>query len=387
MNGENNLIIQFAKSFKDHSMAVVKHNDKTFAIPWEEIKKQCQFTEENLVQITHSIHKEHITFVFVCKKTSYIIVFNAETGNFDYIVEGKGIIKATCCKDKVIAIAKIINESGIVSVYKCYSEFGSRAWKYEDTGLKKKYAENDENDYNLITTSNDAYIKLNNPLNEVEYINHMREKYSMFCLYDYWKNKEIDASEGDLRRDSIFLEFQFGNTPETAKITYCNDIKFAAGYLKYMVLGDVAYMLLVSENERDPFLAKDSYELENEYIPDIDHLIELSIRNTKDKYRPVSLLEEMAELCDSIFMEEDTAKAEEIFFEACDICNKYFAEDIYHKSGYGYLFKAYNGADELKTRLLNREYTNMKQLNAVFEKNSWDNKDREIIKAALDEVE
>ena len=185
----------------------------------------------------------------------------------------------------------------------------------------------------------------------------------------------------------MFLEFQFGDPLKTAKITYCNDVKFTAGYLKYMVLGDVAYTLLVSENERDPFLIKDFHELEKEYIPDIEHLIEFSIRNTKDKYRPVSLLEEMAELCDSIFMEKDMVKAREMFFNACDICNKYFAEDIFHKSGYGYLFKAYNGADELKTRLLNGECVNLKQLNSVFEKDSWDYKDKEVIKAALDEVE
>lgn len=368
-------------------MAVVKYNDKIFAIPWEEIRKQCPFTEENLTQITHCIHKEYVTFVLICKKISYIIVFNAETGNFDYIVGGKGIVKATCCDDKVVAIAKMINESGTVSVYKCYSELGSGVWKYEDTGLKKEYAENDENDYKLITTSNDAYIKLNNPLNEVEYINHMREKYSMYCLYDYWKNKEIDAFEGDVRKDSIFLEFQYGNPPETVKITYCNDVKFAAGYLKYMVLGDIAYMLLVSENERDPFLIKDSHELENEYIPDIDHLIELSIRNTKDKYRSVSLLEEMTELCDAIFMEKDMVKAREMFSNACDICNKYFAEDIFRKSGFGYLFKVYYGAGQLKNRLLNGECANIKQLNTVFEKDNWDNEDKKIIKAALDETE
>ena len=83
-------------------MAVVKHNDKIFAIPWEEIKKQCPFTEENLIQITHSIHKEHITFVFICKKTSYIIVFNAETGNFDYIVEGKESLKQLAVTIKLL---------------------------------------------------------------------------------------------------------------------------------------------------------------------------------------------------------------------------------------------------------------------------------------------
>lgn len=387
MKGENNLIIQFARSFKDYSMAVVKYNDKIFAIPWEEIKKQCPFTEETLTQITHCIHKEHITFVLICKKISYIIVFNAETGNFDYIIEGKGLIKATCCEDKVIAIAKITNESGTVSVYKCYSNIGSGVWRYEDTGLKKKYAENDEADYKLITTSNDAYIKLNNPLNEIEYINHMKEKFSMYCLYDYWKNKELDASEGDIRKDSIFLEFQFGNPPETAKITYCSDAKFAAGYLKYMVLGDVAYMLLVSENERDPFLIKDSHELENEYIPDVDHLIELSIRNTKDKYRPVSLLEEMVELCDSVFMEKDITKAKEMFFNACSICNKYFAEDIFHRGGYCYMFKAYDSINELKDRLSIEECININQLDAVFKKDNWDDEDKKIIKTALNDVE
>lgn len=75
-----------------------------------------------------------------------------------------------------------------------------------------------------------------------------------------------------------------------------------------------------------------------------------------------------------------------MFFNTCDICNKYFAEDIFRRGGYGYLFKAYNGADELKTRLSNRGGVNMKQLNSVFKKEQWDNEDKKIIKTVLDDI-
>ena len=95
----------------------------------------------------------------------------------------------------------------------------------------------------------------------------------------------------------------------------------------------------------------------------------------------------MSELCDSIFMEDDITKAKEMFLNACDICNKYFTEDIFRRSGYSYSFKVYNGADELKNRLSNGKCVNNQQLNSVFEKDNWNNEDKKIIKAALDETE
>lgn len=341
------MVVQFAKSFKDYAMAVVKYNDKIFAIPWDEIIKKCQINKNDLINITYCIHREHITFVIICEDDSFVMVYNADTGVFDYINNGKYIIKATYCDGNVYAIAKIPNSNGIASVYKYESSDDSNAWKIHNTGLKKKCADDDYNDYNLIHGTNDAYIKLKNPLNEIEYINHIKDNYSIYSFYDYWKDKDINAHEGEINENSIFIDFRFGDISEPFSITHCNDVKFAAGYLKYIVLGDVAYSILNAECERNPVLIKDNMELENDYIPDVEYMLDFCIKNTKDKHRPIALLEEMVELCDDIFLEKDISKAKTMFIKACSLCDKCFQEKIFHKLGFIYSIRVYTDLQEL----------------------------------------
>ncbi len=345
------MVVQFAKSFKDYVMAVVKYNNKIFAIPWEEIMKKCKINQCDLKNITYCIHREYITFVFICENDSFVMVYNADTGVFDYINNGKHIIKATYCGGDVCAIAKIPDCNGIALVYKYESSDDSNAWKIYNTGLKKKCADDDYNDYNLIPGTNDAYIKLKNPLNDIEYVNYIKDNYSIYSLYDYWKDKDIDISEGEINENSIFIDFRFGDISEPVSITHCNDVKFAAGYLKYIVLGDVAYSILNSEWERNPVLVKDDKELENDYIPDVEYMLDFFIKNTKDKNTPVSLLEEMVELCDNIFLEKDSSKALDMFRNTCSLCYKYFQEKIFHELGFVYSIRSYNGLTELKEAL------------------------------------
>ena len=341
------MIVQFAKSFKDYAMAVVKYNDKIFAIPWDEIIKKCQINKNDLINITYCIHREHITFVIICEDDSFVIVYNADTGIFDYINNGKYIIKATYCGGNICAVAKIPDSNGFVSVYKYESDVGSNTWKLHNTGLKKKCADVDYNDYNLIPGTNDAYIKLKNPLNEIEYVNYIKDNYSIYSLYEYWKDKDINAHEGEINENAIFIDFRFGDISEPISITHCNDVKFAAGYLKYIVLGDVAYSILNAEYERNPVLVKDDLELENDYIPDVEYMLDFCIKNTKDKHRPIALLEEMVELCDDIFLEKDSYKALDMFRNTCSLCDKYFQEKIFHKLEFIYSIRVYTDLQEL----------------------------------------
>ena len=89
-------------------------------------------------------------------------------------------------------------------------------------------------------------------------------------------------------------------------------------------------------------------ELENDYIPDVECMLDFCIKNTKDKHRPIALLEEMVELCDDIFLEKDNSKAKTMFIKACSLCDKYFQEKIFRKLGFVYSIKVYNGLKELK---------------------------------------
>lgn len=207
---------------------------------------------------------------------------------------------------------------------------------------------------------------------------------SDYSEYDFWKDKDIDAYEGEMNRNSLFLEFQVGNPLTTSKITYCNSAKFAAGYLKYIVLGDAAYMLLLSEDEQSKFLIKDKRELENDYIPDIDFLLD-STNSKREKYPLMGLLEEIANLCNAVFIESNEEKALETFFNAAELCNRYFEMNISRRTGHGYSFKTYNGIKELRDLLLINCY-DKNGIEMVSNKKNWDDTDREIIKKMVEKI-
>jgi len=207
---------------------------------------------------------------------------------------------------------------------------------------------------------------------------------SDYSEYNFWKDKDIDACEGEMNRNSLFLEFQVGNPLTTSKITYCNSAKFAAGYLKYIVLGDAAYMLLLSADEQSKFLIKDKRELENDYIPDIDFLLD-STKCKREKYPLMGLLEEIANLCNAVFIELNEEKALETFFNAAELCNRYFEMNISRRTGHGYSFKTYNGIGELED-LLRINCYDKTEIETVCNRENWDEKAKIIVKNVLDQM-
>ena len=179
---------------------------------------------------------------------------------------------------------------------------------------------------------------------------YVENNFSIYGLYDYWKDKDIGAFEGKEDKDSLCLEFYSGEPLVLNKMTHCTDPKFAAGYLKYIVLGDAAYMLLLSDSERDKYLLKNDTELENDYIPDINYLLNKLIRNCSNKNSVVYLFEEMIELCDMVFMAKSKETAVELLINAYKICNLHFQNEISPKTGFNYKFQIRNNVNptELK---------------------------------------
>ena len=341
---EDTLVVNIVKDTNEYAMAMVRYAENFYVIPWELIKEKCKAEKFSVENITYCVNKSRITFTLILKDTSFVIVFNADDGVYEYVFEGSGIVKAVCCDNKVIAAAEVADEFGIVSIYRCESTVGSFSWLYKDTGIKKKNPRSIE-DFEFAIARNDAFLKIFNPVNEIDYIRYVEENYSIYGLYDYWKDKDIDAYEGSINANSIFIEFASGEPLTTNKITFCNNPKFAAGYLKYIVLGDAAYMILLADAESDEFLSKNEQELENDYIPNIDYILNDIIRSNSDKFSIVALFEEMVELCDMVFGEKDKKSEYEMLCKACDMCNMYFSEKIYPKTGYRYKVNVHYGSN------------------------------------------
>lgn len=333
------MIIKVSKNINEYTMATVNFDDKFYVIPWEEIRKQSGAKEIQLKDVTHCVNKNTVTFTLILEDKSLVVVYNAETGNYEYMLGGKDIIKAVCCGDKVVAVAKITNEWNMAVVCRCTSLIGGFKWEYESLNITKRSYKSDYDDYELVVVGNDAFVKIHNPFNEAEYMKYVENDFSIYGLYDYWKDKDISAFEGEPDKNSLYLEFSSGEPLTLNKVTYCNDPKFAAGYLKYIVLGDAAYMLLLTD--KDNLLQKDDKELENDYIPDIDYILNKLIRNCSNKNNIVYLFEEMVELCDMVFAAKSIKTAVELLMNACRACNLLFQNEIFPKTGYNYKFSVY----------------------------------------------
>lgn len=330
------MIIKVSKNINDYAMATVNYDDKFYVIPWDEVKKQSNVEEFFLKNITYCVNKNIVTFTLILENKSIVVVYNAETGSYEYILEGNEIVKAVCCGDNVVAVAKITNEWNISVVCRCTSLIGSFKWEYENLNITKQNYENDYDDYDLTVAGDNAFIKIQHPFNETEYMKYVEDNFSIYGLYDYWKNKDICTFEAENCKNSIKIDFSAEDPLKlNIKIHYC-DPKFIAGYLKYIILGDVAYMLLLTDSDKDKLLQKNNTELKNDYIPDIDHILNKIVRKYTNKTNVVCLFEEMVELFDIVFLEKHTDKANKLLIKACDAFNCYFENKIFPETGYNY---------------------------------------------------
>ena len=337
------MIIKVTKDYGKYAMATVNYTGKTYVIPWEDIKNMSGIDLSLVKDITWCVNKNTVTFTLICTDVSLVIVYNAEEGKYEYVSEGKKIAKAVYCGDKVVAVAKFTNEWDMTAVVRCTSLPGSSEWEYDLLNVTKKSYENDIKDYELVVAGNDAFIKIQNPFNEAEYMKYVENNFSIYGLYDYWRDKDLGAFEGKADKNSLYLEFSSGALLELHRRTHCNDPKFAAGYLKYIVLGDAVCMLLLTDSDKDKLLQKDDKELENDYIPDVDYLLNKLIRNYSNKNNIVYLFEEMVELCDKVFMEKDREKAMELLLHACNMFNLHFEDTIFPQTRLYYSLKIIEG--------------------------------------------
>ena len=330
-------------------MAIVNYNSRIYVIPWSVVKKLCKAENGNVQDVTYCVNKNRVTFTVVFGGKCVVMVFDANTGNYEYIVEGEDIIKATCNGKRVVAVSGV-SDGKNADIFSCISEINSGKWEYKDLGFKKPINESYSEDYHLVAAGDDVIIKVDNPLSEVEYIKYASDNYSVYSLYEYWRGKDINADEGSLGKDSINIELSTGADLSHKTVTFCNNPRFAAGYLKYIVLGDALYMMLLTDTECDELLLKNMMELEKGYTADTDYLIESFVKNYSNRSSVVSLFEDMAEACDVVFTEKTDEAAIQFLKIACSLFNESFEKYIYPKTGYRYRFNLYFGEEEYKKR-------------------------------------
>ena len=198
-----------------------------------------------------------------------------------------------------------------------------------------------------------------------------------YSSFNYWRNKEIDESQGELSPDSMFL-LTSGCAPMPCccsfnKFSYCDNPEFAAGYLKYVVLGLLAIDLLLD------------YDKEYFELPDIDDVIEQKLI---DKYDVIGKIKVIVELCNSIFCEEDEEKQKEYLKCTSQKFNEFFEFGIQDVSGRNYTFDVYDGSDAVRNKFLGfLAYSELlPQITKIFSKNNWSVEDKRIIKNAVDYI-
>ena len=227
---------------------------------------------------------------------------------------------------------------------------------------------------------------------DLEELANFVKVFSQYNIYDYWKGKEIDACQGELSNDSIFV--LYGNCAPMPccagfnKFTYGKNPKFAAGYLKYIVLGNLACTLLVESGWVESiFFKEDDFEIRM-IIPDIDFVIYSCKKCGYDKHRLLKKVQHIVNLCNAVFYESDVEKQLDYLMYAADKFNEYFEYNIQKSTGWNFYFQVFNGADDLKDKMLEHlEYSSMlSDVKNLFSKSEWNNEDKEIMQAAIDYI-
>lgn len=216
--------------------------------------------------------------------------------------------------------------------------------------------------------------------------------FSKYLFFDFWEGKDSDIYEGDVSTNSMFSFFS-GCAPmpcctEVKRFTCFDDPRFAAGYLKYIVLGNMAINLLLTDEEYESLYTFDYGEVRFIKTPDVDDLIELCIKNDGDRFKVLDKMQHIIRLCNLVFYEQDRKKQKEYLVYAAETFNEYFKTGIEENTGWNYEFTVYDGADAVKDRIF--EYLNyleeLQKATELFTKPIWENEDKDTLMDLMNRI-
>lgn len=203
---------------------------------------------------------------------------------------------------------------------------------------------------------------------------------SEYFFFDYWEGKEIDAFQGDLSKKAIFLHAEIGNIGPfgfcAERFSYFTDIKFGAGYLKYIMLGDLAYNLLTPKEE-----FTDVYEL-----VDVDETIQVAEGKYTDQYSIIPYVKHIINLCNCVFIEADSKKQMEYLICAINEFNT-FCEKHIDFTGHYYRFNVFTEPEQAKDVILECILPYKRKLfEDAFLSREWTEAEKKIIQSEIDDI-
>lgn len=228
---------------------------------------------------------------------------------------------------------------------------------------------------------------------------------SEYFFPEFWEDRIMNEGDGELSRNSLFIKSadlpvkslsdNRAVTDGLTLFTYCNNPKFAAGYLKFYMLHDV----LMSPHFAYPDLVDEAALIIKEdcrrCLVDIEEFAKKfrQIDDT-DKKEVLKKVLHILHLCNLVFVEKDLEVAKKHLFVAADKFNEYFYDACVKINdkicSYGFEFKVYDGIEDAKNEIFEHLRIDDPDLedftSYCLDKKVWGENEKLIIKEALEEI-
>ena len=227
---------------------------------------------------------------------------------------------------------------------------------------------------------------------------------SKYFFPEFWTDRIMNEGDGELCRDSLFIKS--ANLPVRYSsdgkaltdgftiFTYCNNPKFAAGYLKF----NVFQMVLISSYFMCPELLHEvclnAEDCRLRFV-DIEELAE-KFKRTDDTVKKETLdkILHIMHLCNLVFVEKDLEIAKKHLFTAADKFNEYFNNICVKANGklcdWSFEFKVYDGIENAKDEIFEHLRIDDPELenfvSYCLNKKVWGENEKLIVKEALEGI-
>lgn len=205
---------------------------------------------------------------------------------------------------------------------------------------------------------------------------------SKYFFSDYWEDFTANPSKGELSPNSLFIKYgSYAPLPCASGFTlfsHCNNPKFAAGYLKYMVLCEIVSSTLITVSDLEDLSNGNNISF------DIDCFIGDYKTEDSDKKDVCEKIKHILRLCNLVFLEQDEKEAKKHLFYVADKFNEYFSEML----GWDFEFKVYDGAENAKDEILSfiGHGEEKAQVLAILSKSNWPETDSNFLSETLGNI-
>lgn len=214
---------------------------------------------------------------------------------------------------------------------------------------------------------------------------------SEYFFFDFWDEVIFQESEGELSPDSMFL-FYLDSPPmpcctEINKHTYFSNPKYAAGFLKHIILKAIAEVhILTTEQIKELCNIPPEIELHEVYYNiDIEEVIDMYSDKESDKTGILDKIIHVNKLCNQVFAAQDKDRAVAALKLAADVFNEYFTNGIVEQTGYNYIFEIFDNAKSAKASILEGVYMpeEKKALGAILDATTWTSDECKLLDEAI----